>query len=851
MNKLNYWIVFFCYFLLQNAVNAQITVKGKLTDASTGEAVPFANVFIRNSGKVGTGVNTDFDGYYNIKVSSPQDSIIASYIGYKDKGKLVSSGKNENGVYILNFQLETSESTLNEVRLTSGEDPAYGVMRKVLANKDKHDKRKLPQYDQEVYTKIELDIDNVADKFSKRKPVQKVMAAIDSTGGLTGEDGKPLIPIFMSESISRYYVQNNPDRTKEIILKTKIDGVGLNDNSSVSQIIGSSFQEYNFYKNWMNIFAKDFVSPLADSWKSNYDYFLADTVVVSDRWCYKIEITPHRKEDLAFEGIIWIDTTSFALKQIDVGVDKRVNVNFLEKMRIQQELDSTALGPWLPIKTRVMVNVAQVNKNTAGLLAKFYTSNRDIVLNKRYPLKFFQQQTEVKEDAHLKARDPQFWAQARHDSLTPAEIKTYALIDTIKQVPVVKAYSNIIAVISSGYYTWRKIDVGNYTFFYAFNDVEGHRIMPGFRTNEFFSTKFELKAYGGYGTQDQRFKYYGRLRYIPYRKLWTEIGVESSYDITQFAVNPDGVAVPGAFLASLNFFSVSKRTPFYRLDNNAYIQRDIIKGVTQKVRFRNIQFEQIGQHFAYYTQYERGTASPANTNFNITELTFETRLAKDERFYFIGNYRTSLGTAKLPVVTLRYTRGFAGLLGGDFDYHKFAVAFEQNLGLGTLGRSYYVLTASYTPSRVPYPLLEVHLGNRGYFYNFYGFGLMNFLEFVSDQHIGLNYEHNFSGLLFNRLPLFRKLKWRTFVAANMLVGSLRDENRYLIPDKFPDTDIQIVRPNALDYRPYVEVGYGISNILKFLRVTFLHRLTYLDQQQGVNQPPIRKFGVFFSTRFEL
>ncbi|TAE07715.1 MAG: carboxypeptidase-like regulatory domain-containing protein [Bacteroidetes bacterium] len=655
----------------------------------------------------------------------------------------------------------------------------------------------------------------------------------------------------MSESISRYYVQQNPDRTKEVILKTKIDGVGLSDNSSVSQIIGSSFQEYNFYKNWMNIFAKDFVSPLADSWKGNYDYFLADTVLVSDLWCYKIEVTPHRKEDLAFEGIIWIDTTSFALKQIDVGVGKQVNVNFLEKMRIQQELEPTAAGPWLPVKTRVMVNVAQVSKNSAGLLAKFYTSNRDIVIDKRYPLKFFQQQTEVKEDAHLQARNPDFWAKARHDSLTPAEIKTYALIDTIKQVPVVKAYSNIVAIISSGYYTWKKIDVGNYIYTYAFNDVEAHRIRLGFRTNEFFSTKWEFKTYFGYGTKDERFKYVARLRYIPYRKLWTEMAIERNEDILQFAVNPDGVAAPGAFLASLNFFNVSTRSPFYKKENNAYIQRDIIKGVTQSVRFRNIQFEQIGQHFAYYKHPEQGKASETGTNFNITELTLETRLAKDERFYFIGNYRTSLGTAKLPIVTLRYTRGFGGLLGSDFDYHKFAVAFEQNLGLGTLGRSYYVLTASYTPSRIPYPLLEIHLGNRGYFYNFYGFGLMNFLEFVSDQHIGLNYEHNFSGLLFNRLPLFRKLKWRTFVAANLLVGSLRDENKFLIPDKYPNTDIALIRPQALDYRPYAEVGYGISNILKFLRVTFLHRLTYLDQVQQGNQPKIRRFGVFFSTRFEL
>jgi hypothetical protein len=188
--------------------------------------------------------------------------------------------------------------------------------------------------------------------------------------------------------------------------------------------------------------------------------------------------------------------------------------------------------------------------------------------------------------------------------------------------------------------------------------------------------------------------------------------------------------------------------------------------------------------------------------------------------------------------------GLRGFWNGDFDYHRFAVNFEQGFRLGALGRSYYSLTASYTPSTLPYPLLEIHLGNRGNFYNFYGFNLMNFLEFVSDQHVSLNFEHNFDGLITNRIPLLKRWKLRTFIATNLLMGHLSQKNKAIIPetDNFGFT---VRRPNSLDLKPYAEFGYGLDNILRFFRVTFLHRMTYRDA------PGVRKFGVFFSARFNL
>ena len=228
------------------------------------------------------------------------------------------------------------------------------------------------------YNKIEFDIDNLTDKFKSRRLVQKVQAVIDSVDRIAGEDGNPVLPIFFSESISKFYFRNNPTLQKENILKTKITGVGIQDGTFVSQLIGSSLQEYNFYQNWLNILNKEFVSPIADGWRYYYDVFLIDSLYIDNYLCYRIDIYPKRDQDLAFSGSIWITKEHYALKRVDLFIDKSANLNFIERIKIQQELERTEAGPWIPVKSRVLVDVSEVSENYAGLLAKFYTSNKGL-----------------------------------------------------------------------------------------------------------------------------------------------------------------------------------------------------------------------------------------------------------------------------------------------------------------------------------------------------------------------------------------------------------------------------------------------------------------------------------------
>ena len=217
----------------------EIIVKGKVTDAGTGDPIPFVNVVFKGTG---TGMTTDFDGNFLIRTTKPADSVVASYIGYKTRTKAIRKGTEP-----MNFQLVEEVTNLSEVVVKAGENPAFEILRGVVRNKEHNDKRNLAAYEFDVYTKTEVDIDNISDKLRQKKVMKKIAQVLDSMDQVVGEDGKPILPLFITEIVSKLSYRNAPPIKTEQIIKSKISGVGLDDGSMVTQLVGSTFQEYNFY----------------------------------------------------------------------------------------------------------------------------------------------------------------------------------------------------------------------------------------------------------------------------------------------------------------------------------------------------------------------------------------------------------------------------------------------------------------------------------------------------------------------------------------------------------------------------------------------------------------------------
>lgn len=819
-------------FLLPVLAGAQTIVKGKVTDAMSGDPIPFANIIFKGTTD---GTTTDFEGNFSVKTSTGEDSLVVSYMGYATRTKKVQSGVTQ----VINFQLEEVATSLQEVVVTAGENPAYEILRNVVKNKSVNDKRRLTAYEYDTYTKIEVDVDNMSEKFRQRKVIRKITQVIDSVEQIAGDDGKPILPIFISESVSKFYYRTDPQLRLENILKSKINGIGIQDGTLVTQFVGSSFQEYNFYQNWLNIVTKEFVSPLADGWRLYYNYDLTDSLYVGDHFCYRLDFYPKSPQDLAFTGTVWIDKETWALRQIDAEVGKQANLNFIEKIRIQQELEPTGEGAWMPVKNRVLIDVSELTKTSAGMLAKFYTSNKNIVVNKPKVPSFYEREIMMAENAR-EFEEEAYWDTLRHEPLSETEKNVYRMIDTLQNIPVVRTYTDIIKIVVNGYYTAGKVNLGPYISLMALNNIEGFRFQPGFKTNYDFSKKWIFGGSIGYGFADERWKYSAFAQHILSRDRWTTMTISSRSDLGRVGIDDENLADNYLFLAAQRFGTF--RRAYYFDENRFNFQREIVRGLTQRVAFRYSTFRPVFD-FGYLRE---ANEPDTLTTFENAEVIVETRFARDELFIVNDNERISLGTSKWPEVTLRYTHGFKGIAGSDFDYDKLRLSVHKRVRFGPMGVGYVTLTGEYVFSKLPYPLLSLHLGNQTPFFAHVTYNLMDYGEFISDRYASMHYSHHFEGFLLNRIPLMRKLKWRLVGTSNIILGGMSSMNKALIAER-PDADGLTVGFLSRGL-PYVELGYGVENIFKFFRVDFIHRLSYLDEEKN---PDVRRFGVLVSFQFNL
>lgn len=819
----------FLAFVFQSSFS-QTIVRGKVLDIETNEGVSFCKVFFTDGQKT---TSTDFEGNFKIQGPPGSKEIAFAFYGYDTLFRTVIPDSNQ---YIV-VELSPKKKTIQKVVLKGNqENPAYRVMRQVIANKEKNDGYLLKAFQHESYSKIEIDVDQMSQKFQQRKPVAKILAGLDSNNRLKSEKGTLLLPVFFSETHSEYFYNHNPNLYRENILRTRISGVGITDGTFTSQLIGSYFQTYNAYNNWLNIAGRDFVSPVTDRWKSYYDYRLDESLEqVGDKLCYKLSFEPKREQDLAFSGTMWITQDEYAIKQLDVKIGKSANLNFIEKVNITQEFTQVVdSGAWLANKTRIVLDVEEIGNNP-GIIAKSYVSNYNYVINKVKPIPFFDSKIVLDEDALDK--DPSYWNTHRADSLTDEELRVYGMIDTIKSLPVVKTYTELVDLAISGYKSIGKIDIGPPLGLYAFNDIEGHRISLGVRTNAKLSKKFFARGNLAYGTEDATFKYKLDAKTRLVKRSYTILGASVSRDIEQIGVYNQFNRNNYLFNAFNRWGTL--RQPFMLTEQKVYLNTDLFKGVRQLLSLERRNFDALFP-FRYYKR----NRIHLDSSLQVSELIIGYRFSFKESNLFNDFERISVPMANKPVFRFYGVFGFSNFLGGQFAYQKFFADIKHNFRLGVLGRTNYKLRAGFTPSLLPYPLLESHLGNRTIFYNEASFNMMGIFEFVSDRFASLSIYHDFDGLIANRVPLFKRLKWRFFATANLLTGGVSNQNRQIIP-MTDENGRSLAQFNGLEpNKPYAEMGYGISNILKFIRIDFLHRVNYL--QNGASP-----FGVKVSVQFSL
>lgn len=825
--NLSYLFILFIAFIFC-AVNfsfAQKTkVSGRVYDAKTGEALPFVNIAFKNS-KIGT--SSDINGFYSIETYYPTDSITASFVGYQPLTFKVKKDK----VQAINFPLKEGSVQLTEVVIKYDRkkdiNPAHEILKKLIENKKINNREKLDAYEYEAYNKVEFDINNIDEEYKNKrvfKPFQFIFEHVDTTGD------KPYLPIFITEAISDFYYIKNPKSDHEVIKASKISGI---KNESVQQFLGDMYQNVNAYDNYIIVFGKSFISPIADFGLISYRYYLIDSAFIDHNWCYKLKFTPKRKHELTFDGEMWISDTTYALKQIQASVSGQANINFINDFAVYQEYNEVEKEVWMLTRDELVVDFVVSNK-TIGFYGRKTSTYKDFIINKPRNSGFFAGAENIIVSDSAGERNSGYWEEHRHIELTGQEKQIYAMIDTIREVPAFKSYLNVIQLIVTGYKVWGLFELGPYYTTYSFNQIEGNRLRIGGRTSNKFSTRFMPEAYIAYGLADQKFKYGGGFMYFLSKKPRQSIRGSYKYDVEQLGLSDN------AWRQDNIISSVFRRTPFNKLSGfeefKISFEREWVQGFSNKIGFTQKTIWPLGA-----LQFEHNNADGTTSSIDkiqFSEVNLYTRFAYKEK-YLSGEFeRTSLGT-KYPTIQAQYSYGIPNLLNSDFEYHKLKLNLSDKFRLGALGQTDFMLEGGKIWGTLPFPLLQLHNGNETYAYDISAFNLMNYYEFVSDEYASLSVTHHFNGLFLNKIPLMNKLKWREVVSAKAVAGRLTPKSYEMM--LFPGT-----LSNLKD--PYYEAGFGIENIFQLLRIDLLWRLAYIDQKyvkayESLSSSKIPKFGI--------
>ncbi|OFX17611.1 MAG: hypothetical protein A2033_09415 [Bacteroidetes bacterium GWA2_31_9] len=788
-------------------------VRGKVIDSATKETLPYVNITFRNT-KIGA--ITDFKGEYFMETKTPSDSLIFSYIGYKSKSVAVQKNKFQE----INIELESNNIELQEVVITPGKNPALILLDSIVAHKDDNNPNKIDSYQYEVYSKIELDVNNINQSYKDQRVFRKFQFIFDyiDTNAITG---KNYLPVFISETLSDYFYNKNPKGEKEVIKANRISGL---NNASVSQLTGNLYQNVNIYNNFINVFDKGFVSPINNSGNIYYKYYLIDSMYIDNLWCYQVSFKPRRKQEPTFTGDFWVHDSTFAIKKVQVRIAEDANINFLNDMVVTHEYERIENKVWFLKKEEIFVDF-NVSDKTVGFFGRKLTTYKDIVLNQPKDPEIFNIATSIQFTDDAMKKDDIYWSTARHDSLTPREAAIYSMVDSIKKVPVFKSAMNLIMLFVTGYKVINKVEFGPYYTFFSFNDLEGSRVRIGARTSNSFSTKFMPQAFIAYGFKDEKIKYGGGFIYL-FNNLPREgFGMYYKYDVEQIGQSQN------AFLEDNILSSTLRRTPNNKLtivqEIKLQYEKEWFQGFSNTLYFKHRRIEP-----TFNIDFEKLNSDSSITKYNqisTAEMKFNTRFAYKEKL-ITGNFdRMSLGT-KYPILNLNIIGGIKGVFGSNYNYVKANFNFDHWFNINPIGWFSYVVDIGKIWGDLPYPLLQLHEGNETYAFDPYAFNLMNYYEFASDQYVSVNLEHHFEGFFLNHFPLLRKLKWREIAEWKGVYGSIRPDHQKVMV--FPD----VLSKTGFTY-PYMEAGVGIENIFKIFRIDALWRLSYLDN------PNVTMFGI--------
>ena len=810
------------------ALAQTIIVTGRVTDKETDEGIPFAGLKFKGALH---GLSTDFDGYFTLELKKTSDSLVAGCIGYQS---LALQVRKTEQTQVLHFELDRAiYNKKQQVFITRSETKAQDIANKVVQFKHAHNRKKLDSYRFEAYTKIQVELEELSDRFQNRRffrPFRFIFKNIDSLSEM-----RPFLPFFLTETVSDFhYSRSSFPSLREVIKASQVSGVS---DVNVSQFLGNRYTNIDIYNDFIVILSRQFVSPASPLGLSSYTYYLVDSQYISHTKCYKIRFVPKEKrKELLLEGEMWVADSVFAIKQISMRMRTGEDVNLVKSISLFNEFIPVKDSVWMLKKEQIAIHFIKTEQ-APGLVARKTATYKNFVINEHTNVLdslFKNNSKDVIIGDSANYRSEAYWNRIRHDSLSISEHQIYDMIDTLGNMRIIKNYVNLIQTIVLGYTDFGPISIGDVRTFIGLNNSEGLRIKFGMRTSPAFSKTVRLGGYIAYGFKDKRVKYGVDLRTLirkdPRRLLSVSYfnDLTTSTNLNVYHGLPDLVSTYG-----LRRFEEGQYMPLKLMSTREFkvsYSHEFKFGYTIIPGFVNRSLRPLSPfNFSYLTAADAVDPNVIIKSATVSEINITQRFAWQERFLSGNFWRTSLGS-KFPVVSLQYGFGIKRVMGGQFSYQRLNLTLDDTRLLGLLGKLRWNVEVGKIFGALPFLFLQTADASETYVNSWTSFNTIHRYEFVADRYVKVFLDHHLEGLLFDQIPGIKKLKLREVYGMRMWWGDMTNANyagNYANLQQ-NDNDNGPVKLQLADKVPLVEVNAGIENIVKFFRIDAVWRVTHLD-----------------------
>ena len=285
-------------------------IKGTIRD-NEGNPMPFASIYVK---EIGTGTSSNLEGNYELSLEPGNYQVTFQFMGYKTQVKTVSIG---DGFVTEDIVMQPRVIELQSVEvLSKAEDPSYTIMRKAIA-KARYHLLQNDNYSAEVYMKGTGQITKIPWLFRRR--LQK--EGVDTT------------QVFTSESVSKIYFER-PNTFKEKVISVRTSGQDA-ENANPNAYVNSSFYLPK---------VRNAISPLSPRAFSYYKFEYQGSFRERGYEINKIKVTPRSKGDDVFEGTIYIRENFWNIHSLDFTTS-----SYGFGIRIRQIFAPVANETWMPV----------------------------------------------------------------------------------------------------------------------------------------------------------------------------------------------------------------------------------------------------------------------------------------------------------------------------------------------------------------------------------------------------------------------------------------------------------------------------------------------------------------------